>query len=84
MDGLYPIIRAEQMHRSIIVQLFGLMCQNCPENGSNLFGQIHSELHSQTFRTRCRERSDSGGLHVLPELVPAACASLLLSMTCCG
>ena len=48
VDGLYPVIRAEQMHRSIIVQLFGLMCQDCPENGSNLFGQIHSELHSQS------------------------------------
>ena len=50
VDGLYPVIGAEQMYRSIIVQLFGLMCQDCPEDGSNLFGQIHSELHSQTFR----------------------------------
>ena len=30
MDWLYPIIRAEQMHRTIIVQLFGIMCQNRP------------------------------------------------------
>ena len=38
------------MHRTVIVQLLGLMCQNRSENGRNLFGQVNSQLHGQTFR----------------------------------
>ena len=52
------------MHRTLIVQLFGIMCQNRPENGSYFFSQIHSELHSQTFRL-VKGGNDSGRLHVL-------------------
>ena len=38
------------MYRAVIVQLLGLMCKNHPENGSNLFGQMYSQLHGQTLR----------------------------------
>ena len=51
------------MHRTLIVQLFGIMCQNRPENGSYFFSQIHSELHSQTFRHLVKGGyNDSGGV----------------------
>ena len=33
-----------------IVQLLGLMCQNRPENGGHLFGQMYSQLHGQILR----------------------------------
>ena len=38
------------MHRAFIVQLLGLMCQDRPENGGYLFGQMYSQLHGQTLR----------------------------------
>ena len=44
------------MHRTVIVQLLGLMCQNRPENGGNLFGQIYSQLHGQTLRHLVKEK----------------------------
>ena len=35
------------MHRSLIIELFGVMCQDSPKNGSHLFSQINGKHHGQ-------------------------------------
>ena len=50
------------MHSAVIVQLLGLMCKNRPENGSNLFGQVYSQLHGQTLRYLVKGEKDSEGV----------------------
>ena len=49
------------MHRSLIIELFGIMCQDSPKNGSHLFSQINSKHHGQAFRHLVKEDSDSWG-----------------------
>ena len=50
MSAVIPGKSAVSRHRTVIVQLLGLVCQNRSENGGNLFGQVDSQLHNQTFR----------------------------------
>ena len=49
------------MNSTVVVQLLGLVCQNRSEDSGDLFGQVDSQLHSQTFRQLLREESDSEG-----------------------
>ena len=44
------------MHRPVIIELFGVMCQDSPKDGSHLFSQINSEHHGQVFRHLAKER----------------------------
>ena len=50
IDGLYPAVKAWQMHHPVIIELFGVMCQDSPKDGSHLFSQINSKHHGQAFR----------------------------------
>ena len=44
------------MHRPIIIELLGVMCQDSPKDGSHLFRQINSKHHGQAFRHLAKGR----------------------------